>query len=390
MPCEAALLFLGSLLLVVAGSNASKAQNISYLVGTFLPGLVCLIVGLKLGQTKNPKPDSLADSVDADSAASDLDAAKRSSQGDRTRSESLKFSASLGVGCGILLMFLGSAVARGKQGGLLVGLLISLGGWAWEIWGCVNYMRWKGYSGWFGLFGYLLLPGLVILVCFPNRRKRILQMHLPERNAEMEAVSQEGQRSEHRFLLALAPLGVLVILLGGVLLFFPSSIDSAEWKEVAPPEIGFQALMPGTPRLQQNTQETPTGKVELHKFTVEPKGKKELFMIVSTRFPEDLGRKLGGREKLLELGRKDLLSASQGRLKSERQIVLNGCPGLELEVLPPKGAVIKARIYATKSQVYQVSVHVPEIRLPSEDVQKFFDSFKLSAEPGAEPDRSGR
>jgi len=251
-------------------------------------------------------------------------------------------------------------------------------------------MRWKGYSGWFGLFGYLLLPGLVILFCFPNRRKRISQVHRPESNAEMGAVLQEDQGSGQRFLLAIAPLGVLLILLCGVLLVFPSNIDSAEWKEVALPEIGFQAYMPGTPEHQQNIRDTPTGKVELHKYAVQPKGKKELFMIVSTRFPEDVGRRIGGTEKLLELGRNDVLSASQGQLKSERQIVLNGCPGVELEVLPPKGAVIKVRIYAKKSQVIQVSVHVPQARLSSADVQKFFDSFKLSAEPDAEPDRSGK
>ncbi len=36
-----------------------------------------------------------------------------------------------------------------------------------------------------------------------------------------------------------------------------------------------------------------------------------------------------------------------------------------------------------------VSVHVPQIRLTSEDVQKFFDSLKLSAEPGTSPHRGG-
>jgi hypothetical protein len=383
------LLVLGGLLLAVAGINASKAPNVSYLVGTFLPGLVCLIIGLKLGQTKNPKPGIRAVGDDAEAAAADLDPAQLSLQTDHTRADTLKFSANLGVGCGILLMFLGGAVAQGTEGGLLVGLLISFGGFAWEIWGCVNYMRWKGYSGWFGLFGYLLLPGLIILVCFPNRRKQMLQKHGAEHISEMEVLSEEDRRSGYRFLLTLVPLGVLFIVLCGFLFSSRSNIDSAEWKEVAPPGIGFQALMPGTHRLEQRTQETPAGKVELHKFTVEPKGKKELFMIVSVRFPNDVSRELGGTANLLELGRKDVLSASQGQLKSEKQIVLSGWPGLELEVLPPKGAIIKARIYATKNQIYQVSVHVPKIRLTSEDVQKFFDSFKLSAEPGAALDRGG-
>jgi hypothetical protein len=49
------LVGLGILCLAVAGINAAKAPNISYLIGTFLPGLVILIMGLKLGQSKRPK-----------------------------------------------------------------------------------------------------------------------------------------------------------------------------------------------------------------------------------------------------------------------------------------------------------------------------------------------
>jgi hypothetical protein len=33
--------------------------------------------------------------------------------------------------------------------------------------------------------------------------------------------------------------------------------------------------------------------------------------------------------------------------------------------------------------IYQVYVHVPRIRLPSEDVQKFFDSFQMSVAANA-------
>jgi len=41
-----------------ASVTAPTAPNVSYLVGTFLPGLFCLIVGLKLRQDKKPKKDA--------------------------------------------------------------------------------------------------------------------------------------------------------------------------------------------------------------------------------------------------------------------------------------------------------------------------------------------
>jgi lipopolysaccharide export LptBFGC system permease protein LptF len=52
------LIVLGLLFLGIAGIGAPNAPNISYLVGTFLPGLFCLIVGLKLRQEKKPKKDA--------------------------------------------------------------------------------------------------------------------------------------------------------------------------------------------------------------------------------------------------------------------------------------------------------------------------------------------
>ncbi len=52
------LMVLGVLMLAGAGISASTAPNFSYLVGTFLPGLAALIIGLKLSQTKQSRPAS--------------------------------------------------------------------------------------------------------------------------------------------------------------------------------------------------------------------------------------------------------------------------------------------------------------------------------------------
>ena len=65
-PLGIVLIVLGGLLLVVAGINSPNAPNVSYLIGTFLPGLVCLIIGLKLAQTKKPTRAAHRDDDDDD------------------------------------------------------------------------------------------------------------------------------------------------------------------------------------------------------------------------------------------------------------------------------------------------------------------------------------
>jgi hypothetical protein len=389
------LVVLGILFLAISGLNAPKAPNISYLVGSFLPGLLFLVIGLKLGQSKKANTDSRASSNDPEDALRVVVPAKPTFRLDTVRANTFKSRANWGVIGGIVLMFTGGTALQREGGqptapGILIPMMIWLVGLSWLIWGCVNYMRWKGHSGWFGLFGYLFLPGLIVLAFFPNKRKRLLQEHSPDQVQRANALAEEDRRSGARFLIGLAPIP---IFFGSVCAFMYSSasnIDSAEWKELAPSGLGFQIQMPGIPQVEEKNQETPAGNVELRKFLVTPKRNKELFMIVVIRFPVDLGPELGETDKLLELGRQDLLKASQGQLKTERAIFLDGHRGLELEILPPKGAIIKARVFATKTRLYQITVHVSQVRLTSDDVSRFLDSFKFLPDAKTAPQHEGQ
>src|SRR5262249_51716273 len=230
----AVLIGLGLLSIIFASSNARNAPDLSFLIGTFLPGLFFLIIGLVLRREKTPPAVESSPGEDQ----------QPSVKGMAARSKQFQTRANLGILGGIVLMFVGSGLAQQGPDLWFLGITVLLGGWALLIWGCANYMRYKGYSGWFGLFGYLLLPGLLILVCFPNRRNRLSQDQESEPNPAREALAAEDQSPGYRYALALLPLGLLFVSFAGFQFVLFSDIDAAEWQEVAPEGLGFRALMP--------------------------------------------------------------------------------------------------------------------------------------------------
>jgi len=293
---SAVFLVLGGLALVAAVSIASNAPNFQYIIGSFIPGFLLVIIGLKIRQESNRTLTALPADDDAETTEGIEAPVQHSFVVDTKRANAFKVNANLGIIVGIVLMVLAGSMARGEEG-IPFAWIISLIGLACVIWGCVSYMRWKGYSGWFGFFGYLFLLGLAILACFPNRRKRILKGHDPE---EIEALDEKDRRRGFRYLLTLTPIVVFGIVFGCIVFYGGSNIKADQWTEFAPEGMEFQVLMPGTPQVEQTSQQTPAGPVEMHKFTVWTKGKSEFFMVIVLEFPEDVGRQLGGERKLLQ------------------------------------------------------------------------------------------
>ena len=148
--------------------------------------------------------------------------------------------------------------------------------------------------------------------------------------------------------------------------------------------MGFQVLVPGTPKIEPQTVQTPNGPVKMDKFTVRPKRPNEFYMVICIQCPADVD--LAGRDKLLEAGRQDLLQVSKGQIRNQASILLNGWPGFELE-FSNDNSFIKARILATKDKLYEVVAWVPKIRSQADDIPKFLNSFKVPERQSAvEPD----
>jgi hypothetical protein len=242
-----ALILFGLLFTFSSSMNAKRAPNLSFLIGTYLPGLVCLAIGVALRREKK-----LPTTAEAEAPLTALQIRRRS-------------IAEMGVVGGIVLMLMGSGLSQQSRELFLFGVAVSLGGWGLMIWGAGNYMKWKGYSAWLGLLGLLLLPGLIILACFPNKMKGIGE--LPPTGAK-----------KTRSVVVVAVVAFLLLLALPVaaflaLPFFVSRLPHAQvndaWATVSTDPPKFTVEMPGTPKRQVFSQQSPDGKVTVTTITYE-------------------------------------------------------------------------------------------------------------------------
>lgn len=82
-----------------------------------------------------------------------------------------KHKASIGVGAGLLLIIVGRVILKFGESMAIVGAVALLAGSVLFIWGCCQYAKAKGYSGWWGLLGFLSVIGLLILFFFRDQHR---------------------------------------------------------------------------------------------------------------------------------------------------------------------------------------------------------------------------
>ena len=81
-----------------------------------------------------------------------------------------KSNTNLGVGVGWVVMIVGNLLVRNSPLPWL-GIVVLALGFAAFIWGCVQYAKGKGHSGYWGALGVLWLLGLLVLLFLPDRHK---------------------------------------------------------------------------------------------------------------------------------------------------------------------------------------------------------------------------
>ena len=148
-----------------------------------------------------------------------------------------------------------------------------------------------------------------------------------------------------------------------------------EWSTFTSEAGGFSISMPGLPEEESQLTATEYGTTEAHTFIAEDAGFG--YSAIYADYPNNLIQAypadviLGG----ISFG---VISQSAGELLSSAEITFNDYPGKALDIASPVGdSVLMVRLYLVGNRIYQLSVVSVSARINDENVNRFFDSFRL-------------
>jgi hypothetical protein len=168
-----------------------------------------------------------------------------------------------------------------------------------------------------------------------------------------------------------------------VLLFCACSMLQTKWETVS--EGGFTAEMPGTPKRQTQSVDTAGGgKIDVTMLMVQ--NGDEGYIVGYNEVPQAIAQVADqNTAQFLNSARDGAVQNVHGTVTSERDITIDGHPGKEFTGNgtspddPKQEASFTARVYWVNPKLYQVLYVRPKTAsAPSENGQKFLDSFKLT------------
>jgi hypothetical protein len=147
------------------------------------------------------------------------------------------------------------------------------------------------------------------------------------------------------------------------------------WRVFTSKEGGFTVALPGKPVESKQRVATATATLDVYLFVADAKDDGAYIVSYSDLPAADV--KPGTEAKRLDLARDGAVSNAGGKLRSEKEIKLDGFPGRELDIETEKGQRIRMRIVAAKQRLYQAMVMGAPLFTQSKDTTLFLDSLRL-------------
>ncbi|MBN2378455.1 hypothetical protein JXM67_01450 [candidate division WOR-3 bacterium] len=171
---------------------------------------------------------------------------------------------------------------------------------------------------------------------------------------------------------------ILVITLSASLLFTgcgkkekPAEAD--QWVDVKSNDGGFFVRMPQEPEMQTQMIPTTAGSTPLYMYLVDFGAVAYAVMYSDLPYLEEDA----DLDKVLDERRDAAVASSNGKLRSEKKISIDGHPGRELRIDTGDNMAYTGRLYLVGKRLYQVIIVVPQGVDAKEATEKFLDSFRL-------------
>jgi hypothetical protein len=163
-------------------------------------------------------------------------------------------------------------------------------------------------------------------------------------------------------------------LLALSLIIFASSITQAstqivQWARLSSPEGRFSILMPGRPLRDEQSKDTPNGKVVMRFFTARSEG--GVFIVAYADY------NISDAKAELDANRDSFLKGMKATLISESDIKLEGNPGREIKATREQLS-IRSRIYLVGKRYYQAIAITPATLPGDVEADRFLSSFELT------------
>jgi hypothetical protein len=253
--------------------------------------------------------------------------------------------------------------------------------------GAASYMKRKGYSGWFGLLGLILLLGLIILAFFPNR---MTDIGSPFRSQTKKTLWPVFIAAVAVVLLMVLPMSAFLLL--PLLLPQPAHAPiTTVWATIASEPPKFTVEMPANPKRQVITKKGPQGGVT----TTAYESHDDIATYTAGFIPFTPDPNLGMRQKAVERLLDSMLDGTASQMKGHvlyrksislgkylgREQTFEFDPGIKNRVGEPIVGLMVWKLYFVRDSILMLTVSLPksDCERPGMDgrMSRFFDSLKV-------------
>jgi hypothetical protein len=166
-------------------------------------------------------------------------------------------------------------------------------------------------------------------------------------------------------------------------LIVSSTVLAQDWTTYENKDFNFSVDLPGEPKMV--TQEVPTevGDLTMNMFMVDASTTEEssdnlIYMVIYTKYPMNQDEVDESKiETMLDGSVDGAVANVQGKLVYANKVALNGSPGRAAKI-EVQGAFMYMNMYLKDSALYAVQTICLVENDENDDINKFFDSFKLN------------